>query len=96
MASADKYYVGDIGTAVIVDTLSDISLATEVKLIVRKPDNTTAHWTGSVYDTTKILYTTKAGDFNIPGPYRLQSWVRIGTGEWSGNTVLFTVWAAFT
>jgi len=92
-----KYYVGDVGTDIIVDTLSDLSTATVTNLIVRKPDSPTpVVWAGTVVDTTKIKYTTLEGDFNVEGRYYLQA--RVVMPGWSGlgETATFTLFTAFS
>jgi hypothetical protein len=86
-----KYYVGDIGTEIIVDTCSDISAATSVILKIEKPDGTKVEWTGVVYQTTKIRYVIIEGDFDQAGKYLLQAYAEIGS--WSGHakTTFFVV-----
>lgn len=95
MATTDKYYVGDCGTAIIVDTGTDISTATETKLSIKKPDGSSVLWVGIVYNTNYVKYITTEGDFNIPGVYFLQSYVKMPSGCWYGNTVRFVVSARF-
>lgn len=86
-----KYYVGDVGTQILVDTCSDITTATLVRLDVTKPDGTEVQWVGSVSDTTKILYIVSAGDFDQAGEYRLQSYVEIPGWQGHGDTITFRV-----
>ena len=90
-----KYYVGDIGTEIIVDTCSDITASTVAKLLVEKPDGTLVEWDGSVYDTTKIKYVIKDGDFDQVGEYTVQSYVEIAGWKGRGNTTTFKVTNAF-
>lgn len=93
--TTDKYYVGDIGTAIIVDTGTDISTAIETKLSVKKSDGSSVWWVGSIYNTNYIKYLTVEGDFSVPGVYMLQSYVKLASGCWFGNTVRFVVSARF-
>lgn len=96
MTTVSKYYVGDVGTEVLVDTLSDISTATSVKLAVMKPnEQKEVLWTGVVSDTTKIQYYTQNGDFDVPGRYLLQAVVVTPTWSGRGETTRFTVYAKF-
>ncbi len=81
---SNKYYVGDIGTDVIVDVGSDITTASLTNLSVKKPSGKEVTWVGAVVQTTKIAYTTVAGDFDEPGTYKLQSLVTLLSG-WSGR-----------
>lgn len=95
IASTQKYYVGDTGTLVLVDTLTDLSAATSVKLVVKKPGGTIVEWTGSVYHTTIIKYITLVTDFSVAGTYYLQAKVTLPSGVWLGNTTTFVVTGVF-
>jgi len=89
----DKYYVGDVGTQLLVDVCSDITTATLVALDVTKPDGTAVRWVGTVSDTTKILYVVAVGDFDQAGEYRLQSYIEMPGWIGHGGTVTFKVTA---
>ena len=91
----DIYYVGDVGTAIIVDVCSDITAATVAALDVTKPDGTQVRWVGSVYETTKIIYYVKSSDFDQAGEYRLQSYIEIPGWSGHGNTTTFKVTELF-
>jgi len=91
----DIYYVGDVGTAIIVDVCSDITQATLVALDVTRPDKTTTRWVGNVYDTTKIRYYADVGDFSLAGEYRVQAYVEMPGWQGHGNTTTFKVTALF-
>jgi hypothetical protein len=91
-----KHYVGDTGTKILVEVGENISNALELVLRIKKPDGSTDNWTGTVQGLTKIQYDTKAGDWNIPGEYKLQSYVRLSNWSGLGNTTTFTVNAAWT
>jgi len=90
-----KFYVGDIGVRIEVDTCSDITTATLVVLRVEKPDGTTHDWVGTVYDTTKILYIVGPGDFDQEGRYRLQPYIEMPSWQGQGNTATFKVHSVF-
>lgn len=89
---ADKSYVGDVGTILVVDTGSDITLATTTKILVRKPDGTETFWTGTLYNTRYIKYTILANDFDMSGTYYLQSYVVLPTWTGRGETATITVY----
>lgn len=96
MTTPSKYYVGDVGTEIIVDTLSDLSTAAVHDLAILKPGATSeVIWTGVVVDTTKIKYIIGAGDWDVAGIYKLQSVVDLPSWQGRGNTVTFVVDAAF-
>lgn len=87
-----KYYVGDIGTEIIVDTCSPISGATKAALLVMKPGSSAAvEWVGTVFEDTKIRYIVTADDFNIAGEYRMQAYVEMPGWTGRGDTVRFKV-----
>lgn len=87
-----KYYVGDTGTEIIVDTCSDITTATKVALLVLKPNASAAEeWIGTVEEETKIKYVVKVNDFDVAGEYRMQSYVEMPGWEGRGNTARFKV-----
>ena len=90
--SADgKYYVGDVGTEIIVDVCADITAATKTDLLVEKPDGTIVTWVGGIYETTKIRYVIQAGDLDQAGEYMLQAYVEISGWTGRGNTTTFRV-----
>lgn len=91
-----KYYVGDVGTEIIVDTCSDITTATVTDLLVEKPDGTSHVWSGSAYDTTKIRYVVQAGDFDQDGEYYLQAYVEMPGWSGRGVTTSFRVMGVFS
>jgi hypothetical protein len=88
-----KYYIGDIGTEIIVDTCVDLVEAGAIvtNLIVEKPDRTVEIWAGSIYGTTSIKYVVQVGDFDQAGPYRIQAYVEMSGWTGRGNTATFQV-----
>jgi hypothetical protein len=92
-----KYYVGDIGTRLLVSTGNVLTTATTTNLLVQKPSGAIDTWIGMVNpsDNTQILYTIQTGDFDEIGRYRLQAYVVFVAGSWRGNTAYFTVSETF-
>ena len=90
-ATPSKYYVGDVGTEIIVDVCSDITLATKVSLLVKKPDGTEHEWIGTVFEITKIRYVVSVGDFDQNGKYRVQAYVEAPGWQGRGDTTYFKV-----
>lgn len=86
-----KYYIGDVGTEIIVDTCENITSAISAKLLVQKPDRSNHEWIGIVFEDTKIRYIVKEGDFDQVGVYLVQAFV--ATSDWSGrgNSTRFKV-----
>jgi hypothetical protein len=90
-----KYYVGSIGTEILVDVCIDITSATVTDLLVEKPDGTIATWGGTVYEITKIRHVVEAGDFDQAGEYYVQAYVEMPGWSGYGTTTSFRVMAAF-
>ena len=90
-----RYYQGDVGTVILVDTCNDITTATKVSLKVKKPDGTLTEWVGTVSGTTVIRYVVQVDDFSQVGYYRVQSYVEMPGGIWRGDTATFRVTTAF-
>lgn len=91
----DRLYVGDVGTVIDVDTCIDLSGASSVSLLVRKPDGTVVTWSGSVADTTKIRHTVGGGDLDQAGEYRVQAHAEVGGWTGRGRVARFVVCEAF-
>ena len=90
---ADKVYVGDVGTDVIVDCGEDITGATGLSLKVKKPDGTASSWTGdiAVYNSNYLKYTIQSSDLSVDGRYKVQASLTLGTWTGLGETDTFTV-----
>lgn len=83
-------HVGDVGTelvVVVVDqdlTVVDVSAATDITIFLKRPGSSTVAMAKTgVLDSTgadgKIRYNTVAGDFTVPGNYKVQGRVTIGS-----------------
>lgn len=90
---ADKCYIGDIGTEIVVDCGCDITGATDTKLMVKKPDDSEVIWTAAISGTNYLTYTIVDGDFSVAGSYSLQSALVLGGWSGRGETVRFNVYA---
>lgn len=95
--SDGKYYVGDIGTEIIVNTCIDLvdAGATVTNLIVEKPDGTVETWVGSIYEITYIKYDVQDGDFDQYGTYHLQAYIEMPGWSGRGTTASFQVTSVF-
>ena len=99
---ADKYYVGDVGTDIILDCEETIIGATDRKIKYKKPDGTIGEWDAEIYDDPESEYTnsclkyiTIVGDFNQKGLYSVQVNLTLGTWSGSGETADFNVYDPF-
>jgi hypothetical protein len=94
-AAAQKVYVDDTGTRIILDCGQDVSAATAREIVVRKPDGTSATWAAEASGTDAIAYTTLADTLDQAGRWRLQARVTLPTGVWRGSTVDLLVYRHF-
>ena len=92
----DKYYVGDVGTEIIVDCGTAITGATDLKLKVQKPDATTAEWTATIDGTDNLKYTTIDGDFSVAGTYLVQASLTLSGWTGLGETAHFIIYDPYT
>lgn len=79
----DRIYVNDYGMILNVETNTDLTTTSIVKLLVRKPDLTQVEWVGVSTDTI-IQYTVQSGDFDQEGVYEINAYAEFpgpGTGE---------------
>ena len=91
-----KVYVGDTGTAIVLDTLQDISTASLAAIEVRKPNGVLLTWTGAVYETTKVRFITLSDTLDLPGEWAMQARVTMPSGSWLGEVALLRVYSPFS
>lgn len=97
--------VGDIGTNVKVRVLDwdqatksfvpvDLSAASSLRILLRKPDETVVGFDAAASPADGIgwlKYTTQDGDLDQPGVWEIQGKVQIGIGRWSTGMDTFKV-----
>lgn len=90
-----KVYVGDTGTEIVLDCGADISNATAVQILVRKPSGQVLTWAASLSGSNHVRYVVQAGDLDQSGLWTLQA--RVTTPTWSGRGEAFElrVWPQF-
>ena len=93
--STQKVYVGDTGTAVIIDCGQDISAATLRSVEMLRPDNFPVSVAASASGANSITFTTLSGTFDTAGVWKLQPKVTLPTGVWRGETVSLVIYAPF-
>ena len=81
-----KNYVGDIGTDIILNAGSDISLSTTSNILVEKTDGTEEIWVGSVYNSNYVKFTTVEGSLDQAGIYSMNVYVIMASGTFTGET----------
>jgi hypothetical protein len=75
-------YAGEIGTIIDIDMRTNITGATNVTLIVYKPDRTTDVWLPVIIGSRILRYKTMRGDL-VVGMTQIQP--RLTLGSWTGN-----------
>lgn len=96
-----EIHLGDIGTVFEVtmkdcDVVVDISLASVMQVIFKKPDKTVVPKT-AVFKTDGtdgiLQYTTVLDDLDQKGTWYIQAKITMPTGTWSSDTSKFKVYA---
>lgn len=95
MTDQTKTYVGDTGTAIVLDCGTDISAASARTIEVLKPDNTATSWAAVAEGSDSLRFDTLADTLDQPGDWKLQAKVAIGAGVWRGETVILRVYANY-
>lgn len=96
--TADAHY-GDVGTAIIMtitvdDVPLNVSTATGMHILLRKPDGTVVEKDAIfVTDGTdgKIQYITLANDLNAVGKWKVQCHLTFPSGDWHSSVDDFQV-----
>ena len=96
---ASQIHVGDIGTTLVGTVLDDgavvdISSASSMQMIIKRPDQTTMTKTASNYtDGTdgKMKYVTVTDDIDQVGNWKIQGKVVIGSATYYSSVSTFKV-----
>lgn len=68
-----------------LDTLLNVSAATDKKILYKKPDHTSGSWDATLEGTTVLVYQPVANDIDQDGVWKLQARVvldgKVGYGE---------------
>lgn len=93
-------HVGDTGLEILADCLQDISAATNITFLVRKPSGATTAWAAAKTtldgETRYIHYLTVAGDLNEPGIYTIHPHLTLGAWTGAGKAAEFEIKALFS
>ena len=84
-----QLFVGDTGTQIILDCVVDISTATLMNIVAKKPNGVTVTWTATLNGTTAVQYITQATDIDTPGMWRMQAYVEMP--GWNGRGAVATI-----
>lgn len=96
---ASYIHQGDIGTKLLITVKDgsspvDISTASSLSIIIKRPDGTKLHRSGTLEtDGTdgKMYYIVVAGDLNAAGLYKIQAHVVLQAGSHYSSTAGFKV-----
>ena len=93
-------HVGDTGLEILADCQQDISTATNITFLVRKPSGATTTWAATKTtldgETRLVRYLTVAGDLNEPGIYTIHPHLTLGAWTGAGKMGTFEVKALFS
>lgn len=89
------HFVGEVGTALIVDCKKDITRSKKYLIYVKKPSGKEVIWTGVCNGTTKTKYIIKKGDLNEAGIYKVQVYLEMSDFSGWTTTGSFPVKARF-
>lgn len=97
---ASEIHVGDVGTQLIMTVkddgeIVDISSASSLIVVLKKPDGQSYQKTGTIYtDGTdgKMYYVAVNGDFNAAGNYKIQAIVTLSNGTFYSSISTFKVY----
>lgn len=90
-----KHYVGEVGTNLIYDTGIDISQASKVLIKVRQPDGKIVEWVATVFQLTKLRHISAQGELDLPGIYKIQTYIEDGPNHWHGETAEQPIYKLF-
>lgn len=97
---ADKFYVGDEGTDIIIEAGEDISAASVIKIKYKKPDDSTGEWEAEYYDdplseftNSALKYTVLTDDWDQAGNWYTNPYIEMGTWKGHGETDTFKLHA---
>jgi len=89
-----KIYINDIGVVIEIEMGESLSGATNLKLEVRKPDNTEVEWTPTVYGEgfNYLRYITVANDLDQAGVWKANPFLSLDGWTGLADTVTFEVY----
>ena len=89
----EKHFVGEVGTLVYVNCGEDVSSATNVSILLSRPDGTVIEKTALpiVFKESNnyVRFSIVEGDFNQEGDYTGQ--VELTLGPWTGKGSEFII-----
>ena len=89
----EKHYIGETGTIIYINCGEDVSSATNVSVLLERPDGTIVQRTATPVtyrdSVNYIVFIIEEGDFNQEGDYTGQ--VELTLGSWNGKGKEFTI-----
>lgn len=90
-----KLYASTVGVTLQVETTIDLTGASKVSLLVKKPSGAEAEWVGTPVGTT-VQYVTQPNDLDEAGLYSIQVKAEFPDGSvFFGETVRLTVFEKY-
>jgi len=88
---ANKIYISDIGTIILIDMGENISLAIGITLDVIAPKSNNKIWIPDIEGTNFLRYVIDEGDLDQVGIYKINPKLTLGDWTGHGDTVEFEV-----
>ena len=91
MAAKEELCIGDYGSEIVLDTQEDITSATALEIVGKKPNGDAVQWPAVLEGATKVKYVTQANDIDVRGTWGLRARVTSLVGLWTGNKATIKV-----
>ena len=88
-----KIHKDDVGTKIILDVGTDVSTATDLRIVYKKPNGVSGYWPAQLdpEDPTKIYYIVQEGDLDVVGVWIVQAYVEMPSWKGHGTEAKFNV-----
>ena len=87
MSKLFEAFVGDEGTAIILDCGANVSSAVSSSIEVQKPDGEKLSWPAEIFEINYLMVVTESDTLDMPGRWKLQSKVILPSGQVRGKVV---------
>ena len=84
-------FQGDIGFEVILETGTDLTLASLVQIAYKSPSGVKGLWSAATRNGTQIVATSQISTFNEAGRWTLQAKVTLPVGVFHGEPTTMVV-----
>jgi hypothetical protein len=86
----NQLYTNQSFTEIRLDTMNDLTGATDLKILFKKPNGQEGHWVATATGT-ELIYLVQNGDLDIPGLWKIQAYFQKQGKNAYGDFVRVTV-----